>query len=213
MGYQSQLVVRTRDPREGQLIERIKELAAEKGKTYSEMALELLARGLGDASAPSAPQPEATVDADNAGMAARQRRSVDTPAAEPVVETVEVQERITAATPTSTTPSEPMPVEPMPEEASDFDLDVDYDTSVDFDGADGPQEVAEKAATCLDEAGVAAAVQLLARFFVGAGPVEGGQVRNALKDRLNRSDFAAIQDALNEAPPYRQYRQRVIYGH
>jgi len=46
MGYQSQLVVRTRAPRGIEVIDQIKELADEEGTTYSKKALEILEAGL-----------------------------------------------------------------------------------------------------------------------------------------------------------------------
>lgn len=47
MGYQAQLVVRTRDPERAQIVDRVKELAELEGKTFSEKAIELFERGLG----------------------------------------------------------------------------------------------------------------------------------------------------------------------
>lgn len=47
MGYQAQLVVRTRDPKRAQIVDRVKELAELEGKTFSEKAIELFERGLG----------------------------------------------------------------------------------------------------------------------------------------------------------------------
>lgn len=47
MGYRAQLVVRTTDPKEAEVIERVKAMADAQSKSYSEMALELLVRGIG----------------------------------------------------------------------------------------------------------------------------------------------------------------------
>ncbi len=47
MGYQAQLVVRTRDPKRAAIVDRVKELAELEGKTFSEKAIELFERGLG----------------------------------------------------------------------------------------------------------------------------------------------------------------------
>lgn len=46
MEYRSQLVVRTRDPREARIIQKVKELADGNGSSISEMALELLNRAI-----------------------------------------------------------------------------------------------------------------------------------------------------------------------
>lgn len=48
MAYQAQLVVRTRDPKGTRVIEKVKRLAELESKTFSEKALEILERGLGD---------------------------------------------------------------------------------------------------------------------------------------------------------------------
>jgi hypothetical protein len=48
MAYQAQLVVRTRDPKGVRVIEKVKRLAELESKTFSEKALEILERGLGD---------------------------------------------------------------------------------------------------------------------------------------------------------------------
>lgn len=66
MAYQSQLVVRSSDARGTEVIDRVKELAGVQDKTYSEMALELLAVGLdggaavaeADLEPPAEPAPE-----------------------------------------------------------------------------------------------------------------------------------------------------------
>jgi len=46
MEYRSQLVVRTRDPREARIIEKVKEIADGRGASISEVALELLERAI-----------------------------------------------------------------------------------------------------------------------------------------------------------------------
>ncbi len=46
MTYKAQLVVRARGKEGAAIIEKVKEMAGEQGKTYSEMAVELLGRGL-----------------------------------------------------------------------------------------------------------------------------------------------------------------------
>ncbi len=70
MAYKAQLVVRTRDKNGAETIERVKELAEEQGKSFSEMAIELLDRGLGapegGTASPAAPveEPSPSEDAD-----------------------------------------------------------------------------------------------------------------------------------------------------
>jgi hypothetical protein len=61
MAYKAQLVVRTRDKQGAETIERVKELAEEQGKSFSEMAIELLDRGIGapEGGAATAPPPSA----------------------------------------------------------------------------------------------------------------------------------------------------------
>lgn len=59
MTYKAQLVVRARDKEGATIIDTVKEMANERGITYSEMAVELLGRGLGaDEEPASTPAPK-----------------------------------------------------------------------------------------------------------------------------------------------------------
>ncbi|MGM0554881.1 MAG: hypothetical protein ACQEVA_00695 [Myxococcota bacterium] len=86
MAYKAQLVVRTRDKQGAETIERVKELAEEQGKSFSEMAIELLDRGIGapeGGAAPAAPPTEIEAKSEPVGEVKPKPEPVEP---EPVVE-------------------------------------------------------------------------------------------------------------------------------
>ncbi|QDG52562.1 hypothetical protein FIV42_18020 [Persicimonas caeni] len=198
MGYNAQLVVRSRDPHGTDIIDKVKALADEQDKTYSEMALELLQRGLegGGKAAPAESQP-----ADEPSEAPEQ---TDEP--EPKQD------------------SEPEPqqdTEPQPEPAAEPETEPEAEPQDEPEPEPEPIEVpevdgsvADVAKACLEQLeghGPKAAAQILANFFSDAGPIEGGKVKNILKDKLTKAEYEVILDKLRETKEYREYRQRVIF--
>lgn len=113
MAYKAQLVVRTRDKQGAHTIERVKELAEEQGKSFSEMAIDLLDRGLGASgqggSKTTAAAPEPAPDSD------------------------------TDTKPAPTPPPQPDPIE---ERRKNIDMDVGPAPPVD-EGADDVEEALE----------------------------------------------------------------------
>jgi hypothetical protein len=133
MAYKAQLVVRTRDKQGAHTIERVKELAEDQGKSFSEMAIDLLDRGL-NASEGGAPTTSAPVETTTPSEPAPKK------APEPI-DTEPLEER---------KPPEPMDVGPAPpvkEGASDVE------EALESDGIEGAAE------TLADYFGVAGAVE------------------------------------------------------
>lgn len=215
MAYQSQLVVRTRDPQRAEIIDKVKELAGEEGKTYSEMAIELLERGLGAGDAqpaePAEPAPE-PVKAE----AADEPEESESPEGPEASEDVD-KKAADGGSPTTTPsraaaeqspadkeekaaePEEPeAPEEPLP------DVDLPEDRSV--------EAIADACVEYLETDGRRAATHLLAKFFATAGPADGGHVKDALQSKLDDDEYDAIFEGLRNTEQYREYRQRVIFG-
>ena len=194
MGYNAQLVVRSRDRQGTEIIERVKELAGEEGKTYSEMALELLERGLSGGPVPetSLPEDASPKKPEPEPVAVTEPEPVAETEPEPVVQTEPEPE------PVANTTAEPEPEpEPVP---------------VDLPEIDGSaSDVAKACLEHLEEHGAQSAAHLLANFFADAGPIEGGNVKNILKDQLTKAEYEVILSKLRETKEYRNYRQRVIF--
>lgn len=207
MAYQSQLVVRTKDQETTQLVEKVKEMADEQGKTYSEMALELLTLGL---------------DAYDGGQ------EVSTSTSAPAKSNP--KQRATGTTDTSSASAEATKDNGGTSAAAVADA-VDWDLAADGKKDDEPPElpgerldpselpdtgepdvVAEACLEQLEEENRAAAIQILARFFEEAGPVEGGQVKDKLQEALGESGYETLLEALRQTQEYRDYRKRVIFG-
>ncbi|MFP4599890.1 MAG: hypothetical protein ACOC9J_01335 [Persicimonas sp.] len=202
MAYQSQLVVRTRDPQRAEIIDKVKELAGEEGKTYSEMAIELLERGLGAGDAqPAKP-------AELAPEPVRAEASDESDASEKLDDSGGVDEKAAdGGSPTTTPAPKPppekeekaaQPEEPLP------DVDLPEDRSV--------EAVAAACVEYLETDGRRAATHLLAKFFATAGPADGGHVKDALQSKLGDDEYDAILEGLRNTEQYREYRQRVIFG-
>ncbi len=184
MGYNAQLVVRSRDPEGTAIIEKVKELADEQGKTYSEMALELLERSLDGApqttaSAPSAAPPKAD-------------------------EPVSAQEP--APPPAGDEASEP------DDEASEPDDEASEPAVTTAPpSAEDVEEITRQCIAQLAEHGAQSAARTLAAFFSSAGPIEGGKVKGELKEHLTKAEYDVIMGKLRQTKEYRNYRQRVIF--
>lgn len=173
MAYRSQLVVRTKEPKGARIIERVKELAELESKTFSEKAIEILERGLGNlvdgSDDDDEPEATATEDSDEEGEVRR-----DTPA----------------------------PLAPPEIEAKSPDVRPD----------ESPSDAAERGAKLYNDDGAVAAAQALTKFFAAAEPVDGANIREELQDRLNKSEYEELMDALKETEEYRAYRKRVVYA-
>ena len=75
-----------------------------------------------------------------------------------------------------------------------------------------PREAAVRCVELFDGEGAVAAAQALTAFFAAAEPVDGANIREELQERMNKSDYDDLMDALKETDEYREYRRRVVYA-
>jgi outer membrane biosynthesis protein TonB len=204
MGYNAQLVVRSRDPHGTDIIDKVKALADEQDKTYSEMALELLQRGLEGGGGKAAPAESEPADEPSEASAAPEQ--TDEPEPKQDSEPEPQQDSEPEVEPETEPEAEPQD-EPEPESQPEPEPEP-----IEVPEVDG--SVADVAKACLEQLeahGPKAAAQILANFFSDAGPIEGGKVKNILKDKLTKAEYEVILDKLRETKEYREYRQRVIF--
>ncbi len=214
MAYQSQLVVRTRDPQRAEIIDKVKELAGEEGKTYSEMAIELLERGLnaGEAQpatpAESAPEP-VKAEAPEAPDEPEESESPEDPEA-----SEEVDEKAADGGSPTTTSSRAAAEQPPKEKEKAAEPEAPEEPLPDVDLPDdrSVEAIADACVEYLETDGRRAATHLLAKFFATAGPADGGHVKDALQSKLDDDEYDAILEGLRQTEQYREYRQRVIFG-
>jgi hypothetical protein len=184
MAYKSQLVVRSRDARGTEIIDRVKQLADAQDKTYSQMALELLTVGLEGGPPAKDPEPKPKQSTQQAAEPA--------PADEPA------DDASKAAPPPKKAPAK-APAQDAPE-------------PVDIPDGSSVEDVADLCAESFEDAGIAVASRVLAQFFVTCGPAEGGQIKDELQGRLDDGDYEDLFEALRDTDEYRDYRKRVIFG-
>lgn len=207
MAYQSQLVVRTKDLETTELVEKVKEMADAQGKTYSEMALELLTLGM-EAYEADGDESDTTTS------------TVSEPATDNTSTSVDSSDKA-SATEAGQSDSSAEAVA----DAADWDLAADGKKDdeppelpgerldeADLPDADDPDAIAAGCLEQLEEENRAAAIQILAHFFDQAGPVEGGQVKDTLQKELGESGYDTLLEALRQTEEYRAYRKRVIFG-
>lgn len=229
MAYQSQLVVRTKDRRDSEIVERVKQMADEQGKTYSQMALELLGRGLaaGEAGESEEDGADSTPDAgaDDTPEVAEEPTADDLDEAAPDDAEAEPGEAASEAADDQDETGVDEPGDP-----ADWELAADgkqagealEDEALELDGSpiddgelpdvDDPEQVASDCLEQLEAGNQMAAIQILAHFFSSAGPVAGGQVKDRLQDDLDDETYDSLLEALRQTEEYRSYRKRVIFG-
>lgn len=211
MAYQSQLVVRTKDRETTQLVEKVKEMADEQGKTYSEMALELLTLGReayeadGDVTASTTSTPDKASDDDPSGTASASDTSPDSSSGDSTRESDASAESVADAVDWDLAADGKKDDEPP-------ELPGERLNDEELPDADDPDAIAEGCLDQLEEQNRAAAIQILAHFFDHAGPVEGGQVKDKLQEELGESGYETLLEALRQTEEYRAYRKRVIFG-
>ena len=99
---------------------------------------------------------------------------------------------------------DPMPAPLAPPEIEEKSPDVRPDES--------PSEAAERGAKLYGDEGAEAAAKALTKFFAAAEPVDGANIREELQDRLNKSEYEELMEALKQTEEYRAYRKRVVYA-
>lgn len=190
MTYKAQLVVRARSKDGAAIIEKVKEMAGEQDKTYSEMAVELLGRGL-----------NADEDVDQTFSAEDDDASADDEQPEEPVDDVEDDE-----------------VEPVVAD-DDTDSDTDADANAPLppeeagpavDPSLPPEEIVEHYVERRDERGDRAAARILVDFFAEAGPVEGGELKNLLQEEFSDDVFDELMEPIKRTDEYKSYTRRVL---
>ena len=204
MKYQAQPVIRTRTPDGVELIEQVKARAEDEGKTFSEMALDLIAAGLSGPPATAAAEvaPESTAPTSSGSAAPGPTRSPETPA----------RRATTPPDPTASPESEPKAApapSPAASESTAPAVEIEEVSTLDADVE--PAEIAQKCMERLNVGDMEGVGQMLADFYAVAGAYEGGQVRKELKSRLLREEYEALVNELQQTEEYQAYRRRVIF--
>lgn len=189
MAYKAQLVVRARNKKGAMIIERVKEMASDEGKTFSDMAVDLLARGLDSEEGVSASD-EAEEEEDD------DSESAPAKAPAPVKEKPAPAPRV-AKKKKPKSPRAPLP----PEEAGPA---VDPELP--------PKEILAHYLKRREEKGERAAARILVDFFAAAGPAAGGKIKKLLQQNFSAQEFAELMEPIKETEEYAAYTQRAIFG-
>ena len=185
MTYKAQLVVRSRTKDGSAIIEKVKELASEQGKTYSEMAVELIGRGLNaDASTEAAP---VTEDVDSDPSSASEAEAAEAVAV--VAEPVKVKKK-----------ASPHPKAPLPPEEAGPKVDPGLP----------PEEILEHYLERREERGERAAARILVDFFAEAGPGKGGNLKKLLQKQFSAAEFDELMEPIKATSEYSTYMSRAI---
>lgn len=191
MAYKAQLVVRARNKEGVEIIEKVKELANDKGVTYSEMAVDLLGvvlSGGGGAAESSAAAP--TADAKDDGAAKEEAKpKAEAKAAKP---TPKVERR-------RNKPAHPRA--PLPAEEAGPAVNPKLP----------PAEILKHYMARREEKGERAAGRILVDFFAEAGPAAGGKLKKLLQKQYTDEDFEALMEPIKDTDEYRTYTQRAIF--
>ncbi len=196
MTYKAQLVVRARSKEGAAIIEKVKELASEQGSTYSEMAVELLGRGLNaDDDVDGAFQVDAS-DGDGEKEEEEEEEEEEnddlSAVAISVEESVEVEKKKAPAHPKA-----PLP----PEEAGPA---VDPELP--------PEEIVKHYLQRRSDRGERAAARILVDFFAAAGPGAGGNLKKLLQKEFTEAEFDELMAPIKETEEYATYTERAIFG-
>lgn len=196
MTYKAQLVVRARTKDGAAIIEKVKEMASEQDKTYSEMAVALLGRGLNaddevevTFNTPLSSQPEPSTATDTATSESSPVESLEQPE--------ELEESQESEDDTPAHPRAPLP----PEEAGE---PVDPDLP--------PKAIVKAYLKRRDEKGERAAGRILVDFFAEAGPAEGGELKNLLQEEYTDAEFEELMEPIKKTDEYSEYTERAIFG-
>ncbi len=212
MTYKAQLVVRARSKEGAAIIDKVKEMASEQDKTYSEMAVELLGLGLNaddDVDAEfatdkvdDADEPEETEAVDDDGAdGADGDELVEKPESSSALEVDEPSEELVAAVENSQQrEAEEDPRAPLP--AGEAGPAVDPNLP--------PDEIVEHYVERRDERGERAAARILVDFFSEAGPAEGGELKNKLQEQFSEEEYDELIGPIKRTAEYKEYTNRVI---
>lgn len=186
MTYKAQLVVRASTKEGVEIIDQVKELASEKGLTFSDMAVELLDRALrGDVSA-AAPAPKESAPKAAPAPAKAVEKVVAAPVATPKTNGVAADDEQSPLTAEEAGP----PVDPsLP-----------------------PNDIVRHYLRRREERGERAAARILVDFFAVAGPADGGKVKKLLLKEFSDSEFENLMKPIKATDEYATYTERAIFG-
>jgi hypothetical protein len=185
MAYKAQLVIRSNDPNDAEVLDKIRALSEARGQTLSEVALDVLRQGLMPGRVWEAPS------------------STPSAASEPAPEPA-ASEPLPAVTPVLPAP-EPGFANPTPEPAAPV-------VSLPPSGARAPkpQGVVREFLHHRDNEDQDGARTVLIDFFALAGPAEVHALKQALKKVLKADDFLAVMTPIKETAVYQDYKKRVL---
>lgn len=190
MSYKAQLVVRARSKEGAAIIEKVKEMASDRGATYSEMAVELLGRGLNADDAL-----DSIIEADDEEEEEEEEAETDSASPAPVIE-----EAPAPAPPAKEVPEHPRA--PLPAEEAGPAVDPELP----------PEEIIEAYLARREDRGERAAGRILVDFFAEAGPAEGGQLKKLLQKEFSDQDYETLMEPIKETEEYSTYTERAIFG-
>lgn len=196
MTYKAQLVVRARSKKGATIIEKVKELASEEGHTYSEMAVELLGRGLNAGEGAKADVEADASEEEETEEEEAEAEDDDDDGVSSVSVSIEKSEK-TKAKAAPTHPKAPLP----PEEAGPA---VDPELP--------PEEILSHYLKRRSERGERAAARILVDFFAEAGPAAGGKLKKLLQAEFSAAEFDDLMAPIKETEEYATYTERAIFG-
>ncbi|TXD34057.1 hypothetical protein FRC98_19550 [Lujinxingia vulgaris] len=195
MAYKAQLVVRASDREGVEVVDGVKAMADRLGKTYSEMALELLRSALGTPASTSSsvaePADEAPKKATEPAEAPSKKAS-ETPASEPKKIAKKEPKKEAAA-----------PKKSASKRTSASGVTIDLSK---------PQSIIETLIAHRDSDGEEAASRVLVDFYAVAGPADSFKLKQALQERLGDEAYEALMTPVKETPEYRDYKDRALFG-
>ncbi|RAL21265.1 hypothetical protein DL240_14155 [Lujinxingia litoralis] len=195
MAYKAQLVVRASDRDGVEVVEGVKAMADRLGKTYSEMALELLSAALGSPVADTASTDDAPAEA---------AASPAPPQPAPAAETAE------AAPAKKAEPAAPRATEAPAKKAAPAKVrKPSSGTTIDLKR---PLSIVEALIAERDNDGDEAASRVLVDFYAIAGPADSFKLKQALQEKLGDEAYEALMEPVKETPEYRDYKDRALFG-
>lgn len=199
MAYKAQLVVRASDREGVEVVDGVKAMADRLGKTYSEMALELLRSALGTPASISASEP-ATADkapAPAAKPAEAPAPKASKPAASKAEKAPEKETKKDAKKEAAA------PKKPAAKRTPASGVTIDLSK---------PQSIIETLIAHRDNDGEEAASRVLVDFYAVASPADSFKLKQALQERLGDEAYEALMSPVKETPEYRDYKDRALFG-
>ncbi|RDV37567.1 hypothetical protein DV096_13755 [Bradymonadaceae bacterium TMQ3] len=195
MAYKAQLVVRASDREGVEVVDGVKAMADRLGKTYSEMALELLRSALGTPASTSAPEPAPAAEAPQ-----KAAEPAEAPAPKASAAPVSKPEKVAKKEPKKESAA---PKKSAAKRTSASGVTIDLSK---------PQSIIETLIAHRDSDGEEAASRVLVDFYAIASPADSFKLKQALQERLGDEAYEALMTPVKETPEYRDYKDRALFG-